>query len=276
MGIDSNSIAAIVAQEIVPVDADLVIYYEGANQLWPDRLVTIEDGKTSAPPTTTFRKHTPAADYSALVLRTLALADRLSARDGREPKKPSSRIDWPADVNEVDPALDSPKLPMGLPTIVASLEIMRTALERAHAELAIASFVWVVHDGMRLDLSRDMTLYNYLNRTYWPYTYAEMRRIADFQNRVFEKYARVHRLPFIDMAAEFPQDPALVGDAIHLRYQGLVLQAWIYLQHLIPMIEARLADARLPRVSQPSRRVHPAFDQPRRLISHDELRAHCH
>ena len=27
---------------------------------------------------------------------------------------------------------------------------------------------------------------------------------------------RVHRLPFIDMAAEFPQDPALVGDAIHL------------------------------------------------------------
>ena len=276
MGIDSNSIAAIVAQEIVPVDADLVIYYEGANQLWPDRLVTIEDGKTSAPPTTTFRKHTPAADYSALVLRTLALADRLSARDGREPKKPSSRIDWPADVNEVDPALDSPKLPMGLPTIVASLEIMRTALERAHAELAIASFVWVVHDGMRLDLSRDMTLYNYLNRTYWPYTYAEMRRIADFQNRVFEKYARVHRLPFIDMAAEFPQDPALVGDAIHLRYQGLVLQAWIYLQHLIPMIEARLADARLPRVSQPSRRVHPAFDQPRRLISHDELRAQCH
>ena len=45
MGIDSNSIAAIVAQEIVPVDADLVIYYEGANQLWPDRLVTIEDGR---------------------------------------------------------------------------------------------------------------------------------------------------------------------------------------------------------------------------------------
>ena len=87
-------------------------------------------------------------------------------------------------------------------------------------ELVLSSFVWIVHDGMRLDLDRDLTLYNYLNRTYWPFTYAEMRRIADFQNRVFEKYARVHQLPFIDMAAEFPQDPALAGDAIHLRYRG--------------------------------------------------------
>ena len=86
----------------------------------------------------------------------------------------------------------------------------------------------------------------------------------------------MHQLPFIDMAAEFPQDPALAGDAIHLRYQGLVLQAWIYLQHLIPMIEPRLADGRLPRVAEAPRRVHPAFDQPRRLISLDELRAACH
>jgi hypothetical protein len=193
-----------------------------------------------------------------------------------EPRKPPSRINWPSEVSEQDPALDSPKLPMDLPNIVACLDIMRTALARIHAELVLSSFVWIVHDGMELDLGRDLTLYNYLNRTYWPYTYAEMRRLVDFQNRVFEKYARVHQLPFVDMAAEFPQDPALAGDAIHLRYQGLVLQAWIYLQHLIPMIEARLADGRLPRARAAAQRVHPAFDQPSpRMISLDELRAGC-
>jgi len=34
-GIDSHSIAAIVRQELVPVDPDLVVYYEGSNQFWP-------------------------------------------------------------------------------------------------------------------------------------------------------------------------------------------------------------------------------------------------
>ena len=37
-----------------------------------------------------------------------------------------------------------------------------------------------------------------------------MRRLADFQNRVFEKYARTYRLPFIDLAAEFPRIRILV------------------------------------------------------------------
>ncbi len=54
MGIDSNSIAAVVTQEIVPVDPDLVIYYEGANQLWPGQLVSVDDKRSHEPPTTTF------------------------------------------------------------------------------------------------------------------------------------------------------------------------------------------------------------------------------
>jgi len=166
---------------------------------------------------------------------------------------------------------------MDLPNIVACLDIIRKALAANHSELVLSSFVWIVHEGMRLNPDRDLTLYNYLNQTYWPFTYAQMRRVADFQNRVFEKYARTHQLPFIDMAGEFPQDPALAGDAIHLRYRGLVLQAWIYLQHLIPIIEERLGDGRLPQAQRVSRTAHPAFDQPSpRLITLDQLRASCH
>jgi hypothetical protein len=102
-----------------------------------------------------------------------------------------------------------------------------------------------------------------------------MRRIADFQNRVFEKYARTHGLPFIDMAAEFPQDPALAIDAIHFRYPGIALQAWIFFQHLIPMIQERIADGRLPKPQKVTRSGHPAFDQPLRLTTLQELRARC-
>jgi hypothetical protein len=277
MGITSNSIAAIVAQELVPVDPDLVVYYEGANQFWPNQMVSVDGTRVDGPPKMTDVKRTAAEDYSALVRRGLTFADRIEGIGGYEPRKPTSRIKWPDAVNEYSPDVDSALLPMDLPNIVACLDRIRQALAPIHAELVLSSFVWVVDPGMRLDLSRDLTLFNYLNRVYWPFTYAELRRIADFQNRVFERYARTRNVPFIDLAADFPRDPALAGDAIHLRYEGLALQAWIYLQRLIPIIEQRLADGRLPRQPQPRRDVHPAFAQPSlRMITLDELRAQCH
>jgi len=275
-GIQSNSIAAIVTQELVPVEPDLVIYYEGANQFWPDRVVTVDDGKRHDPPKATFRKRTVAEDYSALVRRVLQLSDRVHAGFGAEPRKPASRVTWPTGIDEFHPAVNSPTLPMDLPNIVACLDIMRTALGKIGGELVVSSFVWLVHDGMRLNVDRDSTLYQYLNRTYWPFTYAELRRVADFQNRVFEEYARTHDLPFIDMAADFPQDPALANDAIHFRYRGLVLQAWIFLQRLIPIVQQRIADGRLPKSPSTVRSVHPAFDQPSpRLVGLSQLRAQC-
>jgi hypothetical protein len=274
-GIQSNSIAAIVKQELVPVEPDLVIYYEGANQLWPDRVVTLDDKRRYSPVRTTYRIRTVAENYSALVRRVGTALDRFEGRGGYEPRKPASHINWPAGVDERNPVLDLSKLPMDLPNIVACLDTIRTALRQIDSELVVSSFVWIVHDKMRLDPDRDANLHNYLNRTYWPYTYADMRRIADFQNRVFEKYARTHGLPFIDMAAEFPQDPALAIDAIHFRYPGIALQAWIFFQHLIPMIQERIADGRLPKPQKVTRSGHPAFDQPLRLTTLQELRARC-
>jgi hypothetical protein len=276
MGINSNSIAAIVANELLPIEPDLVVYYEGANQFSPQGLVAVGDTRRYDTPRTTDHTRVPAEDYSALVRRTLTLRDKLQAHGGYEPPKPRSRVVWPEGVDERDPRIDSPLLPMDLPNIVACLDLIRKALDGIGSELAVSSFVWIVNDGMRLDLTRDLTLYNYLNRVYWPMTYAELRRIADFQNRVFEKFARVHGLPFIDLSAEFPQDPALAGDAIHLRYEGLALQAWIYLQDLISIVEARVLDGRLPKATHATRSVHPAFDQPSfRRVTMNELRHQC-
>src|SRR5205823_3408763 len=110
-------------------------------------------------------------------------------------------------------------LPMNLTTVISDLERMRTALSSQGGELAVASFVWLVHDGMRLDLTRHLAIYRYLNDTYWPISYALIRRMADFQNRVFRKYAESRRLAYVDIAGMFPQDPDLFDDAIHLKYE---------------------------------------------------------
>jgi hypothetical protein len=275
-GIESHAIAAIVTQELIPLEPDVVLFYEGANQFWPLSLITAENSPQYSPPNDVSRKHA-GEDYSVLLRRAWRLFERWRAGDGREPPKPPSTINWPAGVDEFDPRVDGPPLPMGLPNIVQDLDTIRTALHGIHAELVMSSFVWIVQNAMRLDLRRNLDLYQYLNRGYWPATYAEMRRLADFQNRVFRNYARRYQLRFIDFAAEYPQDPALTDDAIHFRYPGIVLEAWILLQHLIPIIDDGIANGRLPRAQQVVRSVHPAFDQPSpRLIRLDAIQARCH
>jgi hypothetical protein len=82
---------------------------------------------------------------------------------------------------------------------------------------------------------------------------------------------------FIGLAVKHPQDSALTDDAIHFRYPGIVLEAWILLQHLMWIIEEGIAQGRLPRAQQAIRAVHPAFDQPSpRPVWFDSLQAHCH
>jgi hypothetical protein len=275
-GIDSRSIAAIVRQELLPVDPDLVVFYEGANQFWPGQMMSVRLGRLFPKPARTFRRRLIAEDYSVIVQRILGVSDRLRGGDGREPFKPPYSVAWPPGVDERDPDAFAPVLPMDLKQVVSDLENMRRALAARGGELAVSSFVWLVHDGMTLDLKRHLTIYRYLNDSYWPISYALKRRMADFQNRVFENYARSEKLPYLQIANRFPQDPDLFDDAIHMNDAGLKLQAWVFVQELIPVILAHSQGGLWPRLAPPERRVHPAFDQPdRRLVTLAELRAAC-
>jgi hypothetical protein len=271
-GIDSSSIAAVVRQELVPVDPDLVIYYEGANEFAPGAMLAWPRA-LPAKPAMTFRTRTAAEDYSAMVRRVLDAVLIASSDDGAEPRKPRAETRWPPDVDERNPDVRHVPLPMGLHEVVANLESMRMSLAAIGAELAISSFIWMVYDGMRLNLSRHLTLYRYLNDTYWPSSYRHMRRMADFQNRVFEIYSATHGLVFLDIAKPFPRDPDLFGDAVHMTQNGLRLQAWMYLQQLVPIIEGRLRSARWPRRPRAAA-AFPASSEPR-VVSRAEILSHC-
>lgn len=272
-GIDSASIEAIVRQEILPVDPDLVVYYEGANQFAPGKLMRIPP-TMAVKPTATFRQRWRAEGYLASSRRVLLAFDVMTGRNGYEPPKPAYAITWPDDVDERDPDPTHQPLPMDLHAVVANLDSMRTSLDAVGGELAISSFLWMVYPGMKLDLARDLTIYRYLNDTYWPATYAHMRRTADFQNRLFGTYARRYDLPYFDLAKIFPMAPELFGDAIHLTEDGMRLQGWIYLQQLVPLIDARLKSGRWPRKAASALGSDPSAYVPR-LMSRSAILASC-
>jgi hypothetical protein len=165
---------------------------------------------------------------------------------GEELPKPPHQLKWPADVSETEPDITRSDLPINLSTIVADLEKSRVTLEAAGSELAVSSFKWIVHDGLVLDPVRDQVLWQHLNLAKWPFTYRDLNRMASFQNRVLARYAAAHNLPFIDVAGQMPDDPALTTDAIHFSYGGVRLHAWIVLQSLVPLIERRLAAGTWP------------------------------
>jgi hypothetical protein len=269
-GIDIQGVTGVVTQEVLPVHPDLVVDYEGGNQFWP---VEFTRGDLPPRPKTTAEEPWAIERYSALAVRLRRAVHRVGA--GQEPAKPALPVDWPKDLDERDPPLDDPRLPTSLPRIVRAMDTMRTSLEAIGATYVPSSFVWLVKPGMVLNRQRDSGIYTFLNVTYWPFSYAHMRRIADFQNRVFEKYAAAHRLPFIDLAAVYPFDPRLFFDAVHMTPAGIKLKAWLTFQQLVPEIARRIADGRLP-VSDPGGRTsHPAFTGGRRLVALDDLRGNC-
>jgi hypothetical protein len=270
-GVNSRSIQAIVRQELAPIEPDLVVYYEGANQFWPVDFVTTTlppRSRISGPPPGTLESH------SAIARRVESVVTR-AAQPGSEPPKPALAVNWPQDLDEHDPDLANPHLPYETQHVLGDLDVIRGALTDVGGQLAIASFVWLVHPGLVLDPVRDALVFSYLNTTYWPFSYTHMRRFLDFQTRAFRKYASIHDLDFVDVANAYPRDPRLFGDAIHMTRAGIYLQAWIVFNGLVPVIERRLATHEWPRSARHLLSAHPAFPGGRRLVPMTEIRAAC-
>jgi hypothetical protein len=255
-GIASTSIAAVVRDEVLPLEPDLVVYYEGGNQFSPGLIIRLSEDP-GAPPNTSVKAPDRGAGYlgqwSALVKRIEGL---LSAPGG-EPSKPAYKVVWPSDVNEFDPPLDHKSLPVSLSTIIHDLDTIRDAVAKEGGEFVVSSFFWLVYDGMKLD--PHTYLYKYLNEIFYPVRYRDMERLAAFQNRVLRKYARDRGSLFMDVAGAMPREPALFSDAVHATYDGVRLHAWMAAQMLAPWLRERIESGRLPRPFASSLQTHPAF-----------------
>ncbi|MDP1753717.1 MAG: hypothetical protein Q8L22_30075 [Reyranella sp.] len=259
-GISSPDIAAVVRTEVLPLRPDLVVYYEGANQF---RLASvIEDvakvtangpAQTAAAQSGASLAWLPnAARYSALAGRVeaavgAAVGAATSTGDGREPPKPTYRLAWPAGLDEQDPDLAHPHLPVSLNEIQRDLDRIRADLAGIGSELALSSFFWLVKDGLALDPIRHKYILQQLNAANHPTRYRDLERLAAFQNRVFAKYARTHGLAFIDIAGATPFEPDLFVDAIHTNPAGSRVRGWVVFNQLLPIIEKHLADDAWPR-----------------------------
>jgi hypothetical protein len=260
-GQNSEDIAAITRDELLALDPDLAVYYEGSNQFSPLAVPMSPriQPRLNLDPSDTIVGHR-VPDLIRTHLASAELLDRTlnGFRSAGEPRKPFYDLRWPHGVNQQNPDVDSPNLPLQLPVIVRDLDSIRGSLGTIGAELVLCSFEWLVKDGMPLSPVRHEFIYKQLNTTLWPLRYADIRRLADFQNRVFRRYAVTRNIPFLDVASALPQDPTFFSDAIHMTEPGERVKAWIVFQQLVPLIRKRIESGELPRAS----RSHPVPPPP--------------
>lgn len=115
----------------------------------------------------------------------------------------------------------------------------------------LSSFKWLAGEGLTLSPTSHRYIYEQLNIMMWPLRYADIRRVADFQNRVFKAYADSRKILFLDVAGSLPQDPNLFIDAIHMTETGERVKAWVVFQMLAPLVRERILAGRLPRSAAP-------------------------
>ena len=256
----SQDIAAIVLQEVAPVRPDLVVYYEGGNQLNLATVVKDVPKGVPKPGGVLERWLRDLAPYSALARRAAMLTG------GKEWPKPDYRVDWPKGLDESDPDLKRSDLPVNLTTILGDLDAIRNDLRQVDSSLAVGTFHWLAKDGLELNAIQHKPILDNLNINYFPFRYRDLERLTRFENRVFAKYAAEHGLPLIDVAGYMPYDPDLFADATHNTQPGVKLRAWIMFQQMMPFVEKQLASGAWPKpvAAMPDR--HPALTNPPREI----------
>jgi len=271
-GIVSTDIEAIVRKEVLPFRPELVVYLEGGSTLTARELV---DRPLTPPPAETEEAWSEgylqgllreASHRSALARRMQIALHLVDHAPLKEPPKPAHEVLWPADLDRADPDLALPDLPLHLSTAIADLDHIHAELSRVGATLALSSYKFFVHDGMALDSVRDRALYEELNYTLFPLTYHELGNLVGFQNRVYEKYADAHALPFVDVARSMPDEAELYPDPVHFSYGGVRLHAWIVFQSLVPLIERKLGEGTWPMPASHPKEVPAGMVAPPRQI----------
>jgi hypothetical protein len=262
-GITSRHIAAVVRYEVLPLNVDYVLYYEGNNSFNPlpvlkyhqregeHRAVDVLNGTPEPQGVCDW-----IAQYSELARRCRSFL-RGPAGTLREPSKPRQRIIWPTGLDEQHPDRDRLGSFLNLSSVLGDLEQIDSDSRSAGARMIMTSFYFLIRDGMQLERSKHMGIYNFYNERLWPITYANFERLAVLQNRVFRDWAQAKGLDFIDVAGQMPWAPDLFFDGIHNYELGHRVRAWIIFQALLPVLERDLREGTIPVRQQPSLAEHP-------------------
>lgn len=211
------------------------------------------------PPEGLARWLSPLGPFSAIVQRelgdSLPVAGMLT-----EPNKPHVQLHLPPGLRgetDLQPARDYAA------SITSRLDKFKSIAGSINTTPFVSTERLCAWDGMKLQESSQSLIYKILNgRFFWPFSYADLRRMLDFHNATITEWARTNGVQVIDIDGRLPRDPALCGDVWHDTEAGQKMRAWLIFQALFPEITRDLRSNSVPRDNSDPTGVHPYLDKP--------------
>jgi hypothetical protein len=276
-GIGTLDVRAILQQEVLPLDPDYVIFFDGANQLGgSDALIRAQGPIKRQKFEDAIAARHPFPRWITAHSKVASLVDRvydLFAPQSTDSEiAPTYQFGFPGGVDENEPDIAQPDLPLGLSGFVKDVRGMAADSRAAGAHFFMSAPFWL--DGSELPDAKDRhfaLIASHLKSIFWPLKPSEIRRLIDFQTRVLRRVAESDKIPLLDIAADFPRDPTLFNDAYHTNPAGVPLLGWIALQRFLPSFAADIA------IGAEHQQIKAGFQPPRRAaLGYFVYRPQCH
>lgn len=231
----SMDFKAIVEQELVPFNPDIVVYYEGRNQFDMSKLVNFN--------------HYNSMDKNILYLIIgqsfvlqgifhLLSVDLISFLE--KLKKPNSIVIN----NEFNPNIESPNLPVNMSQIISDIKDISDTLKTINSTLVLSSFAMITDINKMNEAKSKNSIYGYWLNDYGKIKLKEIKRLNQFENLVFKKLSDHLNMPFIDVSSELGKYPNIFYDGIHIECEGTKVHGLIAFNKLLPIIEAKIKEKR--------------------------------
>jgi hypothetical protein len=247
----SMDFASIVKHELLPMEPDFVIYYEGRNQFSLQDLVGYNHYDSSYQPF--LYKLFSRSIWLKIAARVLGF----NLLRTIESTKQDVDIKLDESIDEDSPEVYNLRLPINLPQIVQDLDVMRDELDSINSQFVLCSFCMILNDTLFNNALENASIYSYWSHDYCGIPLKEIERLYNLENAVFETYAQIHKTHFIDVASDLLGTPEAFIDGIHLSCHGTKLHGWSVFSQLLPIISEQIESGQLPRPSSQTDTVHP-------------------
>ena len=155
--------------------------------------------------------------------------------------------------------------------LIGHLDAFKATAESIKATPLVSTERVCVWDGMTLRKGKNQHLYDVLNGPqFWPFTYADLRRMADAHNRVIEAWAAANAVTVVDIDGRMPARPAMCNDPWHDIFIGHRMRAWLIFQAMLPQLERDLRTGAVPRANGIDSDVHPYLSKPIERIDREK------
>lgn len=246
----SPDMASIVRHELLPVEPDLVVYYEGRNQFIIDSYVQEAEPLES-----------DGWDLRDGILARSALAQTIFIMNPQLRVRLSEawnirRLDYAHSLMLENSNPDEQEH-LYLPEIIADLDSMHRDLRGIGAEFVMCDYAMLADPEIPLHPIYQNNLIRYWELEFPEIDKRDIWKLSQFRNRVFREYADSRNLPFIAVDSVLCLAPDVFFDGVHLKQEGMRLQAWLVFQQLLPLVRQRLDSGEWPRPSTATADAHP-------------------